>query len=172
MKSIKKFKNKLIVSFSILLALSCSDGEITISSIDFSEVAIQSCNTTKAATLFFKIKDKETIVLQIPSGLLKSSVSENTIESSIPSQSALTYRTFQDNISTGYFCDALPTLNPTPIKNAKATSGSILINTVLSKDGTSFDHKIQLSGVTFVDDQGKRITDLNINDFGTFSTPK
>jgi len=172
MKSINFIKNKLIISFSILVVLSCSDGEITISSIDFNEVVIQSCNTTAAATFFFKIKDNETIVLQIPAGLLKSSVSENTIESSIPSQSALTYRTFQDKISSGYFCDALPTLSPTLIKNAIATSGSILVNTVLSEDGSSFEHKIQLSGITFIDDQGRRITDLNINDFGTFITPK
>ncbi len=172
MKSINFIKNKLIISFSILVVLSCSDGEITISSIDFNEVVIQSCNTTAAATLFFKIKDNETIVLQIPAGLLKSSVSENTIESSIPSQSALTYRTFQNKISSGYFCDVLPTLSPTLIKNATATSGSILINTVLSEDGSSFEHKIQLSGITFIDDQGRRITDLNINDFGTFITPK
>ena len=172
MKSINFIKNKLIISFSILVVLSCSDGEITISSIDFNEVVIQSCNTTAAATLFFKIKDNETIVLQIPAGLLKSSVSENTIESSIPSQSALTYRTFQNKISSGYFCDVLPTLSATLIKNATATSGSILINTVLSEDGSSFEHKIQLSGITFIDDQGRRITDLNINDFGTFITPK
>ncbi len=53
-----------------------------------------------------------------------------------------------------------------------ATAGTIFINTSLSEDGNSFEHEIQLSGVSFTDQDGKRITDVNLNDFGIFTTPK
>ena len=156
----------------MFIQTACSDGEITIANIDFNEVALESCSSTTATQLFFKIKDNESMALQIPSGLLKSLVSETTIESTFPSAASLTYRIFQDNIAADYFCSTIPILSPNVVKNASATSGSVLISTTLSEDGNSFEHRIQLSAVTFIDDQGKRITDLNISDFGVFVTPK
>ncbi len=168
------FKNAMPAIFimGLICFTSCSDGDITIAGIDFSELSLQSCGSSTEATLFFKINDTESIALELPSGLLKNSISENTIEQSLNGPAFLTYRIFQGSIAADYYCSSLPTISPNVIRNAEATSGTVLIDSSLSEDGNSFEHHIQLSGVTFIDDQGKRITDLNISDFGVFVTPK
>ena len=99
-------------------------------------------------------------------------MSEHTIQSSIPNQATLNYRIFSEDISASYYCSVLPEIGVNVIKDANATAGTIFINTSLSEDGNSFEHEIQLSGVSFTDQDGKRITDVNLNDFGIFTTPK
>lgn len=120
----------------------------------------------------FKINDTESLALQLPEGLLKNSVSEQTIQSSIPNQTTLNYRIFSEGISASYYCSVLPEIGVNVVKDANATAGTVFINTSLSEDGNNFKHEIQLSGVSFIDQDGKRITDVNLNDFGVFTTPK
>lgn len=166
------FRNSFFTVLLIVIVTACSDGDITIASIDFNDIALESCDNSTNTTLFFKINDTETIVLELATGLIVNSVSEATIESEIPAQSKLTYRIFSETIEASYYCNIVPTISPQVLKNAEAASGSVLINTVLNVAGTGFEHQIQLSGITFIDEDGKRITDLNVNDFGTFTTLK
>ncbi len=164
---------KLFLAVPLMsLFFSCSDGDITIQSISFNEIGIESCTQSTATTLLFKINGTESLALQLPEGLLKNSVSEQTIQSSIPNQATLNYRIFSEDISASYYCSVLPEIGVNVIKDANATAGTIFINTSLSEDGNSFEHEIQLSGVSFIDQDGKRITDVNLNDFGIFTTPK
>ena len=164
---------KLFLAVPLLsLFFSCSDGDITIQNISFNEIGIESCTQSTATTLLFKINDTESLALQLPEGLLRNSVSEQTLQSSIPNQTTLNYRIFSEGISASYYCSVLPEIGANVIKDAHATAGTVFINTSLSEDGNSFKHEIQLSGVSFIDQDGKRITDVNLNDFGVFTTPK
>jgi len=164
---------KLFLAVLLLsLFISCSDGDITIQSISFNEIGIESCTQTTETTLLFKINDTESLALQLPEGLLKNSVSEQTIQTSIPNQTTLNYRIFSEGISASYYCSVLPEIGVNVVKDANATAGTVFINTSLSEDGNNFKHEIQLSGVSFIDQDGKRITDVNLNDFGVFTTPK
>jgi len=164
---------KLFLAVLLLsLFISCSDGDITIQSISFNEIGIESCTQTTATTLLFKINDTESLALQLPEGLLKNSLSEQTIQSSIPNQTTLNYRIFSEGISASYYCSVLPEIGVNVVKDSNATAGTVFINTSLSEDGNNFKHEIQLSGVSFIDQDGKRITDVNLNDFGVFTTPK
>jgi len=164
---------KLFLAVLLLsLFISCSDGDITIQSISFNEIGIESCTQTTATTLLFKINDTESLALQLPEGLLKNSVSEQTIQTSIPNQTTLNYRIFSEGISASYYCSVLPEIGVNVVKDANATAGTVFINTSLSEDGNNFKHEIQLSGVSFIVQDGKRITDVNLNDFGVFTTPK
>lgn len=172
MKRFNIYKKIGACTIYLLLFMGCSDGDITIQSISFNDIGIESCTQTTNTTLLFKINDKESIALQLPNGLLKNSVSEQTIQSAIPSQARLEYRVFSESISASYYCSILPEIGVSVIRNAEATAGNVLINTSLSEDGESFNHEIQLSGVSFTDQDGKRITDVNLNNFGIFTTPK
>ena len=172
MKSTTMIRKLFLALLLLSLFISCSDGDITIQSISFNEIGIESCTQTKATTLLFKINDTESLALQLPEGLLKSSVSEQTIQSSIPNQTTLNYRIFSEGISASYYCSVLPEIGVNVVKDANATAGTVFINTSLSEDGNNFKHEIQLSGVSFIDQDGKRITDVNLNDFGVFTTPK
>jgi hypothetical protein len=151
----------------------CSDGDLQIETIDFDEEAIQFCGSqaSTATTIFFKINSDEALILQLQNGLLKNEASAETLSSTVPGQSQLTYRIFSGDVSKEYFCSDIPPGSPIVNEEIEASAGQVLITTIRSvTDTTAFEHSIQLSGISLVNEQGERITDLSINDFGTITT--
>lgn len=165
---------KLHILIVALLALSCSDGDLTIETLDFDSVSIQNCETATTATeIFFKINSTEALILDLQSGVLDNgnSVTDTVItESSISNQSQLTYRIFSANVSSNYFCDDIPPSTPTVIEEIEAEDGLVIVKSIANADSTAFNHKIELSGITLINANGERITDLSISEFGEFST--
>lgn len=165
--------NRILLIFILCFFSSCDDGDLIIETIDFNDTSITFCEstTTVNSTLFFKLNTAEALILELQSGLLKNEVSSDTIKSAIPGQSLLTYRTFSDNVSKNYFCDAVPPITPTVVEEFEGQGGEVFITTVQSEsDTTIYEHKIELSGISLVNSEGLRITDLIINDFGTITT--
>ncbi|MCL6265319.1 hypothetical protein [Flagellimonas myxillae] len=163
--------------FPILLLLiigGCDDGDLQIETIDFNNVAIQFCDQPQASgrNIVFKTNETEALILNLNSGLLNKGVIGETIvtESSIPGQSQLTYRNFSGTISSSYFCDDIPPATPTVAQEVEAEDGTVIVETSASEDETEFEHIIRLSGVSFVTENGERITNLTIDEFGTVST--
>ena len=161
----------LFVLCIFALLLSCDDGDLQIDTIDFDSVDIEDCGDVAVgqSNVLFKINDDEALILVLPSGALKNEVSETTIASDVPSGSTLTYRLFSDTVDDDYFCDEIPVTSPTVIDEIEAEGGSILINTT-TEDSVTFTHEISLSEITFITSKDQRITDLQINDFGTVTT--
>lgn len=158
-----------LISF-LLFLVSCNDGDLQIETIDFDDSALQYCGTpTIITTVYFKINQDETLILNLQSGILKNQVSDGPIISTVPGQSQITYRIFSDNVTSNYFCDAIPPITPVVLQEIKGEGGEVQVTTT-TKDNITYDHEIQLSGISLVDESGHRITDLRINDFGTFST--
>jgi len=165
-------KNLIVLCF-VALFYSCNDGDLQIETIDFDSVAISTCESTvtTSSTIFFKINNKEALILELQSGVLKNEVSSEVITSLVPSQSKLTYRVFLDNVTSNYFCDAIPATTPSVLEEIEAEDGEVLITTILAEGTTdTFEHTIQLSGITFITSTDQRITDLQINDFGVVTT--
>ena len=164
---------KKIFSFILFLSLlSCDDGDLAIETVDFDSITtIQTCNTVSATTsnLLFKINGSEALILELPAGLIKNEISSELITSEISSTTKLTYRIFTDNVSQNYFCDAIPPTSPTVSEEVTAEEGTIFITTT-STDAETFSHLIELSGISFVTADGSRITDLQIDAFGTVTT--
>lgn len=157
----------------ILIVLACNDGDLQIESIDFDSVSIETCESTitTASTLFFKINGDEALILELQSGLLQNEVSQDTIVSTIPGQSSLIYRLFTGTVSNNYFCDAIPLTTPGVLEEIEASIGEVLISTSQNaSDSTVFEHSILLRNVTLINEQGERITDISINEFGTITT--
>lgn len=157
----------------IAVFLGCDDGDLQIESLDFDSVSIETCESTitTASTVFFKINGAETLILELQSGLLQNEVTQDTIISSLPGQSNLIYRLFSDNVSSNYFCDAIPLTSPTVLEEIEAVNGEVLLSTTQNPaDSTQFEHSIRLSNVTLINEQGERITDISINEFGTITT--
>lgn len=152
---------------------SCSDGDLQIETIDFDDVAIQTCETsvTTGTTVFFKISGEESLILDLQDGLLKNEETQDTLVSTIPGQSSLLYRIFTAGVTKNYFCDAIPPAEPTVLEEIEAVSGEVLVSTVRNAtDTTLFEHSIRFRDVTLVNAQGERITDTSINEFGTVTT--
>lgn len=166
---------KFAFTWLVALLVSCSDGDLQIETIDFDSVAIDNCdNLTDDTQLLFKISDAEALILTLQSNVLKNGVLDGstvTTESTIPSQSNLIYRIFSDNVSSNYFCDDIPPVTPTVTEEVEAEDGLVTIETTVNTDSTAYNHTIRLSEITLVNDQGERITDLTINEFGEITTP-
>lgn len=158
----------------LLLLISCSDGDLQIETIDFNDVLIQFCDDpqTGSRNILFKISSDEALILDLQNGVLNNGVVGETIltESTVPGQSTLTYRIFTDDVTTNYFCDDIPPATPTVVQEIEAQDGSVIIETVANEGGTQFVHTISLSGISFVTDEGERITNLTIDEFGEVST--
>ena len=163
-------------SFLLLLCcllFACDDGDLQIEIIDFDSANIDFCeNTTDtSSTFFFKLNPTEALILDLESGILQNEASDGTLVSTVPGQSQVTYRTFSGNIDKNYFCDLLPPADPTVVEEILAEGGEVFVTTVQSQnDTTIYEHTIELSGITLINSQGERITNLNIDDFGTITT--
>lgn len=164
-------KKYLIIGCSLLF-FACDDGDLQIETVDFDSITnIQNCGTlsTGSSNVIFKINGDESLIITLASGLLKNEVTTTDRESAVPGNSKISYRIFSDNVTSAYFCDAPPPLTPTVIEEIEAEGGSVFITTTTTDDVT-FTHTIKLSGITFVNENGSRITDLQINEFGTVTT--
>ncbi|KKM81885.1 hypothetical protein LCGC14_1325240 [marine sediment metagenome] len=162
----------------ILLGVcACDDGDLQIEEVDFDASNIETCagldNPTET-TFFFKIDQDEALLLNLESGLIQNETSQvATLASSIPDASNLIYRFFSDNVTSAYFCDALPPLEPTVIKETTATAGDISVDsrvdtlTALTKN---YSHTITITNLSLVNDQGEQLTDLSTLVYGDFST--
>ena len=169
-------KKTLFLGFLIVF-FACDDGNIQIARIDFESVNVSSCGNLDEpieTTFFFKIDQDEALLLDLPSGLLKHETSTpGSITSTIPSPSNLIYRLFSENVSQGYFCDAVPALEPIVVTENTATAGDIAIDTKVSsstKDNKSYLHTILITGLSLTNDLGESITDSSTFEYGDFTT--
>ncbi len=164
-------KKYIFVGFTLLF-LGCDDGNLQIETVDFDSIKeVQQCGTlsTSTSNVLFKINGDEALILELPSGLLTNEVTTTDIESIVPGNSKVRYRIFSDNVSSAYFCDAPPPLTPTVLEEIEALGGSVFVTTS-TVDSTNFTHTIRLSGISFVNEDGSRITDLQVSEFGTVTT--
>lgn len=164
---------KKYLLFALVLALfSCDDGDLQIETVDFDSIeTVQSCETVvvNAVNVLFKINGDEALILELPSNLLKNEITTTDIVSKVPSEARITYRIFSDNVSDDYFCNAVPVLTPTVIEDIPAQNGQVFITTTAGEENT-FIHSIRLGTTSFVLENGSRITNLEINEFGTVTT--
>ncbi|MEM9687605.1 MAG: hypothetical protein AAF934_11890, partial [Bacteroidota bacterium] len=75
---------KYLGLFAIILLWGCDDGDLEIKEISFDEVLLNSCTETLTTTVFFKLKEDESLILVLQDGILKNEVGE--VSSTIPSQ--------------------------------------------------------------------------------------
>lgn len=164
-------KKYLFIACSLWL-FGCDDGNLQIETVDFDSITqVQNCGTlsTTASNVLFKINGDEALILSLPAGLLKNEVTSVAIESAVPGNSKVSYRIFSDAVARAYFCDAPPPLTPTVLEEIEAQGGSVFITTTQT-DSITYSHNIQLSGISFVNEDGSRITDLQVSEFGIITT--
>ncbi|MEX0314777.1 MAG: hypothetical protein AB3N18_11410 [Allomuricauda sp.] len=168
----RKFFLPLVILFGLMV--SCSDGDLQVETIDFNDIALQFCSDPNPSSnnILFKINATETLILDLQSGALNNGTVGETITttSTIPGQSTLTYRNFSENVTNTYFCDDVPPATPTVTQEIGAQDGVVTIVTVADSEGTNFTHTITLSGISFIADNGERITNLTIDEFGEVTT--
>ena len=165
-----------------LLALSlilnaCDDGNLTQETIDFESATTQSCSDFN---LIYKLKDKEALILEIPSTYFVNDVTTEgppTTLSISATSNRVVYRFYDGTVSSSSICDAIPQRTPLAIDQWTATAGTIEITTEAKKETNSTDnstkitgykHNIALKNVTFAINNGEQI--FRTLAFGAYET--
>ncbi|MDC6407013.1 MULTISPECIES: hypothetical protein [Maribacter] len=163
---------KYVVLALFALFLSCDDGDLEIETLDFDSItSVQSCGgvSVTSANVLFKINGDEALILELPNGAIKNEATMEDITVNITESGSVTYRIFSGTVSSNYFCDDVPPVEPVVTKEIIAQDGVVFITTA-PVDSVTFEHNIRLSGISLVTEDESRITDLRINDFGTVTT--
>lgn len=163
---------KAVFLLVFLGLMGCSDGELQIETIDFDSVPMNFCGSASTETeLFFKLNDFDALILDLSSGLIRNEASSDTLRSAIPGDSQVRYRLFNASVNSSYFCDAVPPVTPTVTEEIPVQAGEVLVFTTRSEsDTTQFEHVIRLKNVSFVNEAGERLTNISVEEFGSFIT--
>lgn len=160
---------KIVFLFAIASILfSCDDGDLTIEEIDLESTAtVEACTSSTGipagVTLLFKINGTETLILEAPSSLFINEVTEvdTPRTAALNSDANCYYRSFDTSITSGYFCDELPSDVPIALEYT-AVSGTIEVTTteVLDPDTmeiTGYLHNTIFTNVVFTGTNGQDV---------------
>ncbi|WP_420574311.1 hypothetical protein [Kordia sp.] len=169
----KKILLLLVLAFTFF---SCDDGDLTLEEIDLTTTAdVDACTIQSGVTLLFKINASESLILEAPADLIINEVTEDEESvrtKTLNSQAFCYYRSFESNITTGYFCDELPSDIGITLEYT-AVSGTVEVTTTEALEGTvltGYDHLIILKDVVFTGTNGQDVRYAEF-EYGMVTTP-
>jgi len=166
---------KVILIFVLLLSISCNDGDLDISSFEF-EDTVNICGTNKYTLYRLSTNEqRESLIVTLTDQQIRKdedlvlpvNVSEN-------GDYTVTYRLFDDQLTSDYFCSAVPPVDPKVLKDWRGVSGTIVVQNepIYDTDGeniTGWKHYVVLIDVVLrVDDEELKLDETFV--FGTAQT--
>ena len=164
----------------MLLLNGCDDGNLTLETINFEDVATQSCSTN---SIIYKLKEREALLLEIPKTTF---VNEPTVVGiptvvEIDKTNRVVYRFYNGTVAVDNICNTIPPALPNVTDQWTATSGKIqIITTTITAPGaiagstkiTGYNHNIAFSNITFEKTNGTQVyQDFPFGNYITSSTP-
>ena len=108
---------KRILSIIALVFLfnACDDGDLQVDNIDFEDVIANKCSEKD---VIYKIKDSEILFVEIPASTFINDATPEGAPLLIPISSAVkvTYRQYNDVVTSGNICPTVPSATPNVIK--------------------------------------------------------
>jgi hypothetical protein len=166
--------NKFFSLILFVFMFSCDDGDLQIETLDFNDVALQTCGTVAIAenNVLFKLNTNEALIMNLGPNTLKNEVGAFVLEITGSTSTQVSYRIFSDTVTKNYFCDIVPPVSPTVVEEIIASQATIEVTT--TNTGTAsepiFSHQIAISKISLQTESGQRITDLTLSEFGTVTT--
>lgn len=170
---------KIIGLLALMLVVNaCDDGEVTVQTIDFSNVAIQKCDLTG---VLYKLNDTQILALEISSSL-NAFVNEPTLPGTpriitLSATNRIVYRSYNGTVSSGNICSNIPASSPNVTEEWTATSGRVEITTTpvyttnTSTNATTitkYNHAIVFKDITFIKPSGLQGQETFV--FGNYQT--
>ncbi len=168
---------KRILSILSLLFIinACDDGDLTIDTIDFSEVTAKKCDLKD---IIYKVKDSEMLILAIPATTFPNDQTPEGTPITLPinSSNQVIYRQYNGPVSSDNICPTVPSATPSLTEEWKATAGTIQITSTalyapITSNGTKiikYNHYIVFKNVTFQTPNGTQVYENYI--FGNYTT--
>ena len=126
---------KMLLFFVAINLLSCDDGNIDIPEFSFDNTTINYCGDL----VLSKINDSEVLIIELDEDntdnafLTEVREDGDTYTLSESGSNTITYRTFDSEPSTNYFCQNIPPTSPTVI-NEWTGEGDLVVTTLLTID--------------------------------------
>lgn len=114
---------------------SCNDGDLDIPAFEFEE-QVYGCDIKEGTYTLFKMGVAEAIIVTLPDDVFKNEITTEPFEVLVTSENVV-YRTFSSKISSSYFCNDIPPVEPTILSNwigVASSTSKILIKTVEDLD--------------------------------------
>lgn len=136
-----KMKRFLVILIGLFFLNGCDDGNLTQESIDFEDIATQSCSTNN---IIYKLKEKEALLLVIPNIVFPSEPATTIIN--IDASNQVFYRFYNGTVTASSICNTVPPITPVAINQWIATSGKIQITTTTIKTKNTTDNSTRITG--------------------------
>lgn len=140
---------RILAILSLLLFINaCDDGDLTVDAIDFSEVPAQKCTEKD---VIYKVKDAEMLFIEIPASTFPEdeTITGTPIEVAINSTNKVTYRKYDDTVTSLNLCPTVPDATPNVIEQWNATAGIIQITSTAIKTTDTSDNSTRITGYTY-----------------------
>lgn len=164
----------------ILVLNSCDDGNLIQEDISFDAIkTTQSCTSND---IIFKIKEKEALLLEIPSTSFINEPSLAGVPSiiDISTSKRVVYRFYSGVVTTANICETIPPATPIVTDQWTASAGKIQIfttavKTINATDNssriTAYNHNIVFKNITFAKNNGTQVYEtFPFGDFVTSAT--
>ena len=166
---------KIFLFLFLVSAVSCSDGDLDISSFEFEDEVTLCGSETYTLYRLSTFEQREALIVTLTDVQIRK---DEDIVLPVPvtltGQYTVTYRLFDDGVSDAYFCSAVPPVQPNVIKDWRGVSGAIFVENqpIYDTDGetiTGWRHYIVLNDVVLkVDDQELKLDETFL--FGEVDT--
>lgn len=141
-------KYACLLLFALLLN-GCDDGDLTVEEFNFEDVDSAHCGDTYE--LIYKIKNQESLLLQIPDETLKNVVTADGDPQEFDidnSNYKLVYRAYDGTITSSNICDIIRPSTPNVSNEWYATGGKIYIATKVNTTLNTTDNSTTITGYT------------------------
>lgn len=127
----KKFTLLLLCA----LCFSCDDGYFDAPAFDFSET-VYDCDVVDNKYVLFRLAAAESLIITLTNQQIKNEVTTEPIEVAVTGDNVM-YRTFDAEVSSSYFCQTIPPVEPRVVANWTGSTGSasfIIVETIEELD--------------------------------------
>ncbi|NDP26360.1 MAG: hypothetical protein GZ087_02875 [Flavobacterium sp.] len=150
----------------VLLLNGCDDGNLTLETINFEDVATQSCSTNN---IIYKMKEREALLLELPKTIFINEPTVLGTPTTVEIDNSLNrvvYRFYNGTVVADNICNTIPPALPIVTDQWTATSGKIqIITTTITAPGsiagstkiTGYNHNIAFSNITFAKTNGTQV---------------
>ena len=129
----------------VLFINACDDGDLTVDTIDFADVAVQKCSQKD---ILYKISDSKMMILAIPATTFENDETPDNepIQVEIGGDVEVVYRQYNGAPSSNNICDIVTAATPNVIEEWNAVSGIINITSTAIKSVNSTTGITQITG--------------------------
>ena len=127
----------------------CDDGDLTVDTIDFDDIAeSQACDPT-TNTLLYKLKPQEALLFQMPEGTIKNDPGDYiyTIDPKTQEYNVV-YRAYDGAVAKENICGIIPPSTPKVTEEWIGTNGIIEISTTQNEEPNKTDDGTRITGYT------------------------